>query len=220
MHLDHPEIEPGVVAKEKVVGPDGEHQVKVTKGGKVVLCSKCAEIREKYAEELAVDPKLKKKLDDIEALLDPRVKARKAAEFESELSQRKLNDDFETVKENVEESSGRFAKDDGGRFEEQIQNEFRHKVIRKNESIYDGGKEIGEIDFETDEALVEVGISLRGKTEQLYREAEIAAQRGKRLDVIYGPRTSAGRLAQLKASLRKKWGSRVRFIPRDFNQGE
>jgi hypothetical protein len=85
MHLDHPEIEPGVVAKEKVVGPDGEHQVKVTKGGKVVLCSKCAEIREKYAEELATDPKLKDRLDEIEAIADPSLKAKSAAEFGEEL---------------------------------------------------------------------------------------------------------------------------------------
>jgi hypothetical protein len=84
----------------------------------------------------------------------------------------------------------------------------------------DKGRRLGEIDFETDEALVEVGISLGKKMRQLYKEVEIAVQRGKRLDVIYGPKTPSVRLAQLKTSLQKKWGGRVRFIPRDFISGE
>jgi hypothetical protein len=74
---------------------------------------------------------------------------------------------------------------------------------------------IGEIDFETAEAIVEVGISLRGKVDQLHRLAEVAKQRAKRLDVIYGPDTSPGTLNFLKESMAKKWGNRVRFIPHE-----
>ncbi len=77
------------------------------------------------------------------------------------------------------------------------------------------GRVIGEIDFETAEAIVEVGTSLKGKVGQLHKLAEIAKQRAKRLDVIYGPDTSQGTLNFLKESLRKKWGNRVRFIPHE-----
>jgi hypothetical protein len=86
MHLDHPEIEPGVVAKEKVVGPDGEHQVKVTKGGKVVKCSECIELRAKYGDELAKHPEFESRLKEIEAMTDPAGKARAASDLDQKLS--------------------------------------------------------------------------------------------------------------------------------------
>ncbi len=102
----------------------------------------------------------------------------------------------------------------GELFEENVKNTFKNKIIRKNEILRDKtGKVIGEIDFETSEALVEVGRSLNGKTGQLHKLAEEAAMRGKRLDVIYGPDTPLQRLNAIKESLRKKWGNRVRFIP-------
>jgi len=77
----------------------------------------------------------------------------------------------------------------------------------------ESGRVIGEIDFETSEAIAEVGLSLGGKLPQLHKLAEVAASRAKRLDVIYGPRTAPGTLRVFKESLRKKHGNRVRFIP-------
>jgi len=105
----------------------------------------------------------------------------------------------------------------GGAFEDAVKNTFRKKIIRQNEVLKDAtGKVIGEIDFETAEALVEVGSSLKGKLPQLHKLAEIAKQRAKRLDVIYGPDTAPGTLNALKESLGKKFGNRVRFIPHGF----
>jgi hypothetical protein len=104
----------------------------------------------------------------------------------------------------------------GDQFEERVKNTFRNIIIRQNEILMDaGGRVIGEIDFETAEAIIEVGISLSKKAEQLHKLAEIAVQRSKRLDIIYGPRTSPGTLKFLKESLGKKWGDRVRFIPHE-----
>ena len=102
----------------------------------------------------------------------------------------------------------------GGLFEKSVKKTFRKKIIRENEILRDAaGKVIGEIDFETAEAIVEIGISLKGKIAQLQKLAAIAAKRGKRLDVIYKLDISPARLKFLKDSLRKKWGNRVRFIP-------
>lgn len=102
----------------------------------------------------------------------------------------------------------------GDLFESKVKSTFKKKIINQNEVLKDAtGKVIGEIDFETSEALVEVGISLGGKTSQLHRLASLAKKRAKRLDVIYGPRTSPGTLKGLKESLKKKFGNRVQFIP-------
>lgn len=104
----------------------------------------------------------------------------------------------------------------GELFEERVQNTFRNKIIRQNEVLRDSaGRVLGEIDFETAEAIVEVGTSLRGKVGQLHKLAQVAKDRAKRLDVIYGPDTSEGTLKFLQESLRKKWGNRVRFIPHE-----
>ena len=104
----------------------------------------------------------------------------------------------------------------GELFEERVRNTFRNKIIRQNEVLRDSaGRVIGEIDFETAEAIVEVGTSLKKKLPQLHKLAGIAKQRAKRLDVIYGPDTPPGTLKAVKQSLRKKWGSRVRFIPHE-----
>ncbi len=102
----------------------------------------------------------------------------------------------------------------GEQFEESVQNTFRNKIIRQNEVLRNSaGRVLGEIDFETTEAIVEVGTSLRGKVGQLHKRAQVAKDRAKRLDVIYGPDTSEGTLKFLQESLRTKWGNRVRFIP-------
>jgi len=77
----------------------------------------------------------------------------------------------------------------------------------------DIGRQVGEIVFETAEALVEVGSNLRDKTPQLIRLAEEAKKRGKRLDVVFGPDTAPGRLKKLESTLKLRYGNRVRFIP-------
>jgi hypothetical protein len=107
---------------------------------------------------------------------------------------------------------------EGDLFEQQIKDEFAKKIIRENELIYDeAGNLTGEIDFETSEALCEVGLSLDGKLPQLMREAELAKLRAKRLDVFYDvTRTPAGRLTAFKDSLGLKYGKRVRFIPKIY----
>jgi hypothetical protein len=82
-HTDEPEVEPGIVAKEPTA--DG-HEIKVLKDGRIVKCSECREIRQKYAEQLKQNPELKNRLDEIENL-DLKEKARQAWEFEQKLSQ-------------------------------------------------------------------------------------------------------------------------------------
>ena len=82
-HRDQPEIEPGVVAKEKTV--DG-HQIKVLQDGRIVRCSNCKILAEQYEEILKETPKLKQLLDEIEKTTDPKVKAILAREFEDKLN--------------------------------------------------------------------------------------------------------------------------------------
>jgi uncharacterized spore protein YtfJ len=103
----------------------------------------------------------------------------------------------------------------GDAFEAAAKKAFAKRIIRQNEVLRDAsGKVIGEIDFETAEALVEVGVSLGGKSMQLFRLAEIASARAKRLDVLFDPRTTPrARLNELTEQLRGKFGNRVRFIP-------
>lgn len=86
-HADEPEIEPGVVAKEQAA--DG-HEIKVLKDGRVVRCSDCGEIRNKYAEELEQNPDFKKRLDEIEKIPDSNTKVKQARDLEIELAQTRL----------------------------------------------------------------------------------------------------------------------------------
>jgi hypothetical protein len=83
-HADKPEVEPSVVAKEQTA--DG-HEIKVLKDGRVVRCSDCGEIRNKYANELNQHPELNKRLNEIEKIADPQEKARQAQQLEQELAQ-------------------------------------------------------------------------------------------------------------------------------------
>ncbi|MDH4275717.1 MAG: hypothetical protein OEW08_11805, partial [Gammaproteobacteria bacterium] len=83
-HGNHPEIEDGIVAKQPALA--GEHQIKVLRDGRVVRCSNCGELRLQYKSEINANPKLKKRLDDIEALADPKLKAQRAAELELDLT--------------------------------------------------------------------------------------------------------------------------------------
>ncbi|MBD2530316.1 DUF4157 domain-containing protein [Nostoc flagelliforme FACHB-838] len=85
-HVDEPEVEPGVVAKETTA--DG-HEIKVLKDGRVVRCSTCGEIRQEYKEILEQNPDLKQRLDEIENIKDADAKAKAAEQFADELSQKK-----------------------------------------------------------------------------------------------------------------------------------
>ncbi len=82
-HPHHPEIEPGVVAKEKT--HDG-HEIKVLKDGRVVRCSDCEEIRNKYAEQLEQKPELKQRLNEIDQIANPQEKAKQTQQLEQELA--------------------------------------------------------------------------------------------------------------------------------------
>jgi hypothetical protein len=84
-HADEPEVEPGVVAKEKAA--DG-HDIKVLKDGRVVRCSDCGEIRQRYADQLEQNPNLNDRLNEIEKIADPQEKVEKAKQLEQELAQK------------------------------------------------------------------------------------------------------------------------------------
>jgi hypothetical protein len=85
-HVDKPEVEPGVVAKNTAA--DG-HEIKVLKDGRVVRCSNCGEIRQQYKDVLDQYPNLKQRLDDIENIKNLDEKAKEATKLEKELSQKK-----------------------------------------------------------------------------------------------------------------------------------
>ena len=95
-HFDEPEIEPGVVAKETTA--DG-HEIKVLKDGRVVRCSDCGEIRQKYADLLEQNPILKQRLAEIENISNPQEKAKQAQQFEERLER------IESLKIKVEDET-------------------------------------------------------------------------------------------------------------------
>jgi hypothetical protein len=77
----------------------------VTKGGKVVRCSDCIKLREEYAEELNTDPKLRERLDQIEAMDNVADKAKAAADLNTELSNVRANN-HSAAEEIVDASKG------------------------------------------------------------------------------------------------------------------
>jgi hypothetical protein len=108
-HKDQPEIEPGIVAKEKTA--DG-HEIKVLKDGRVVKCSECGEIRQKYAEQLEQNPELKNRLDEIEKIPDAKEKAKQAQELEQELAhttvkQKNLEEGKKLIGKNINDIEGK-----------------------------------------------------------------------------------------------------------------
>jgi hypothetical protein len=82
-HQDKQEIEPGIVAKEKTA--DG-HEIKVLKDGRVVKCSTCGEIQQKYEKQLKENPELQTRLNEIEKISNPEEKAKQAQKVEAELA--------------------------------------------------------------------------------------------------------------------------------------
>jgi len=87
-HADEPEVEPGIVAKEATA--DG-HEIKVLKDGRVVKCSECGEIRQKYAEQLEQNPELKNPLDEIENPNESVQKVKQATQLDQVLGIAKDN---------------------------------------------------------------------------------------------------------------------------------
>ncbi|MEH1954605.1 eCIS core domain-containing protein [Nostoc sp.] len=83
-HYDEPEIEPGVVAKEKTA--DG-HEIKVLKDGRIFRCTTCAEIKVQYKDVLEQNPYLKQRLDKIDNIEKSVEQAKELKELEKELSQ-------------------------------------------------------------------------------------------------------------------------------------
>jgi Domain of unknown function (DUF4157) len=83
-HENAAEAEPGtgVVAKR---GAGEGHEVKVLQDGRVIRCSTCAELSSHYRYELDNNPGLKRELSEIEQIVDPAVKARRAADLETRL---------------------------------------------------------------------------------------------------------------------------------------
>ncbi|HLP88950.1 MAG TPA: DUF4157 domain-containing protein [Nostocaceae cyanobacterium] len=87
-HTNEPEVEPGVVAKERTASG---HEVKVLKDGSIAICSVCGKLRNRYSEELTRRPDLAKELDEAELLANPREKAKRAKEIEAKLTAERLN---------------------------------------------------------------------------------------------------------------------------------
>ena len=80
-----PPPEGRIVAKEPTI--DGKHEIEVTEKGEVLICTDCALLKRKYAQELA-DPSnasLKGELEAAEKLSDPIAKAKEEARIEHKL---------------------------------------------------------------------------------------------------------------------------------------
>ncbi len=152
-HANEPEVEPGVVAKEQT--PDG-HEIKVLKDGRVVRCSDCGEIRNKYADELK-DPNLKQELDDIEAIPNPKEKARQAEQFEQkvaeiqkqkQVAQARLEESkkrFDNFRETIDPKDIKGAPDFGGsgtsghaRSKHGVSNQVQAEILNKPDRIFSG----------------------------------------------------------------------------------
>ena len=69
----------------RVPTPDG-HTIKVTASGRIVRCSTCGELSEVYARQLADNPELAGRLDEIKNIDDPIRQAEEAARLEEELA--------------------------------------------------------------------------------------------------------------------------------------
>ncbi|MCA9953102.1 MAG: hypothetical protein KC434_00165 [Anaerolineales bacterium] len=196
-HPNKPEVEDGIVAKQKTA--DG-HEVKVTKDGNVVKCSECEIIELKYADEIAADPKLKKRLDDIKEIDDPKVKAKKATELEADLQQKraKAEAEVEAVAKRAEAEAlvgpeGRFS--DTG-----LEDAYQAYVNRK--------KKIGQTprdradwkvtrDFWLTDSPTARGNQFNKTAGKNYDYNEIHLKNGKRLD-SYDPKT--GEIVSRKAT--------------------
>lgn len=90
------------------------------------------------------------------------------------------------------------------------------KIIREGEELYVNGIK-GEIDFETADAIYEVGLSIAHKKNQLLKLAEVAQDRGKKLIVVHGPKAEHGTIKAYQKSLNKQFpGLSVEFKKFDY----
>jgi hypothetical protein len=107
-HQDQPEIEPGIVAKERTA--DG-HEIKVLKDGRIVRCSDCGEIRQKYKEQLEANSELANRLNEIEKISDKDEKARQATALEKKLAQvvkdKNLEEGKKLIGKNIKDIEGK-----------------------------------------------------------------------------------------------------------------
>ncbi|QSV66929.1 MAG: DUF4157 domain-containing protein [Aphanizomenon flos-aquae DEX188] len=108
-HKDQPEIEPGIVAKEKT--GDG-HEIKVLKDGRIVKCSTCGEIQQKYEKQLKENPELQTRLNEIEKISNPEEKAKQAQKVEAELAhttvkQNNLEEGKKLIGKNINDIEGK-----------------------------------------------------------------------------------------------------------------
>jgi hypothetical protein len=88
VHVEEAELDAGVVAKQTT--PDG-HEVKILEDGRIVRCSDCGEILDKYVNELAARPDLEQRLYAIDAEQNPVRKVQDAAELITQLEQHRFN---------------------------------------------------------------------------------------------------------------------------------
>jgi hypothetical protein len=71
-----------VVHKEPI---GGGHTIGITKDGRIIICTRCSELRSGYKHELDRRPDLKRQLTRAEKLENPRAKAKKAKEIHEKL---------------------------------------------------------------------------------------------------------------------------------------
>jgi hypothetical protein len=83
-HEGEPQVDEGVVAKQ--TGPDG-HENRIGPDGRSSRCTDCASVRTEYKTELNENPKLQERLNQIESIQDPQVKAQECAKLQGELQQ-------------------------------------------------------------------------------------------------------------------------------------
>lgn len=108
-HEGEPQVDEGVVAKQ--TGPDG-HENRIAPDGTSSRCTDCASVRSEFKTELADNPKLQQRLNDIEAIQDPHVKAQECAKLQGELQQARTAKQGGTPMETAEPSSA--PKDSNG----------------------------------------------------------------------------------------------------------
>jgi hypothetical protein len=185
-HPEHPEIEEGIVAKQ----PTGDgHEVKVTKDGRVIRCTDCGELRLRYEAELK-DPKLKKRLDDIEAIDDPKLKAEKAAEFDDELSGVRARAEAEAVAKAKKAEAEALIGPDNKFRETGLEDAYQAYVKRKSKK---GQTPRGRADWKvardfwlTDSPMAR-GNKFNATAGQNYPYNEVVLANGKRVDSYVPP---------------------------------
>ncbi len=108
-HEGEPQVDEGVVAKQ--TGPDG-HENRIAPDGTSSRCTDCASVRSEYKTELEQNNDLMQRLNDIEAIQDPHVKAEECAKLQGELQQARAANEGGTPMETAQPATT--PKDDTG----------------------------------------------------------------------------------------------------------